>query len=113
MSQSETEVSPEDAMDTLKRQLGGQGLLVAAIIMLILTLAWTAMRIAARRIGGHKFLAADYFYFASQLGYIGVFTSAMISELPPPPGLSPPSKGLRVMGEHSHTYGLEYFAREP
>ena len=118
MSQAEDELSPEKALEILKRQLGGQGPLVAAIVMLTLTLAWTAMRVAARRIGGHKFLAADYFYFASQLAFIGVFTCAIISELPScrvclqnlpirlfiPPPVPPPPPPAHLPSPLTHTH---------
>lgn len=66
------------AVLALVAALLGHRLLIAACIMLVLTLAWTVMRITSRRIGGHAFLPADYIYFASQLFYVAFFVCVLI-----------------------------------
>jgi hypothetical protein len=79
-AQDDGPTTPEVMIQRLKSELGGKSLLVTNCVMLVLTLAWTIMRVIARRIRKRSFLASDYAYFVGQLAFIAMFTTVAISE---------------------------------
>jgi hypothetical protein len=79
-AQDGVQSTPEAMLEHLKSELRGKGLPVTSCVMLVLTLAWTVMRVIARRMRKRSFLASDHAYFAGQLAFIVMFTTVVVSE---------------------------------